>query len=76
MARQGSTGLYSIHSRLLRIDLVIVWKSFHSVVNLGLESLFEMARYVGTRCHRFKLAIPVCRSEFTRIYFVVQVISV
>ena len=70
------TGLYSIHGRLLRIDLVIVWKSFHSDVDLGLESLFEVARDVDTRVHRFKLTIPVCRSEVSRRSFVVQVVYV
>ena len=64
--RLRSTGLFPIHGRLLRIDLVMVWKSFHSDVDLGLESLFEVARDVGTRGHRFKLAIPVCRSEVRR----------
>ena len=44
--------LVSTHSRLLTIDLVIVWKNVHSDVDLGLESLFEVARDVGTRGHR------------------------
>ena len=74
--RLRSTGLFSIHGRLLRIDLVMVWKSFHSDVDLGLESLFEVARDVGTRGHRFKLAIPVCRSEVRRRSFTVRVVSV
>ena len=64
--RLRSTGLYSIHGRLLRIDLVMVCKSFHSDVDLGSESLFEVARVVGTRSHRFRLAIPVYRSEVRR----------
>ena len=59
--RLCSTGLVSIHGRLLRIDLVMVCKSFHSDVDLGFESLFEVGRYVGTRGHRFKLSITVYR---------------
>ena len=58
--RVRSTGLFFIHGRLLRIGLVMVWKSFHSDIDLGLKSLVEVARDVGTRGHRFKLAIPVC----------------
>ena len=54
----------------------MVWKSFHSDVDLGLESLFEVARDVGTRGHRFKLAIPVCRSEVRKRSFTVRVVSV
>ena len=74
--RLRSTGLYCTHGRWLRIDLVMVWKSFHLDVDLGLESLFEVAGDVGTRGHRFKLAIPVCRSEVRKRSFVVRVVSV
>ena len=74
--RLCSTGLYSIHGRLFRIDLVMAWKSFHSVVGMGLESLFELAHDVTTRGHRFKLAIPVCRSEIRRRSFVVRTVPV
>ena len=55
---------------------MMVWKSFHSYVDLGLESLFEVPRDVGTRGHRFKLPISVCRSEVRRRSFVVRVVSV
>ena len=51
-------------------------ESFHSDIDLGSESLFEVARDVGTRGHRFKLTIPVCRSEVSRRFFVVQVVYV
>ena len=74
--RLRSTGLYSIHGRLLRIDLVMAWKSFHADVDLGLKSLFEVARDVGTRGHRFEISIPVCRSGVRRRSFVVRVVSV
>ena len=51
-----STVLYYIHGRLLRIDLVMVWKSFHSDVDLRMQLLFDVVRDVGTRGHRFELA--------------------
>ena len=35
---------------------MMVWKSFHSDFDLGLESLFEVTRDVGTRGHRFRLS--------------------
>ena len=47
MWRPHSTGLYSIHRRSLITDLVMVCKSFHSEVDLGLESLFEVAHAGG-----------------------------
>ena len=54
------TGLYFFYGRLLRIDLVLFWKSFLSDVDLCLNSLFEVPRDVDTRGHRFQLDIPVC----------------
>ena len=74
--RLCSTGLYSIHGRLLKIDLVMVWKAFHPGFDLGLESLFEVACDVGTKGHKFILAIPVCLSEVRRRSFLVKVVSV
>ena len=74
--RLCSTGLYSIHGRLHRIDLVMAWNNFHSDVEIGLESLFEVTRDVGTRVHRFKLTIPVCRSKDRSRSFVARVVSV
>ena len=59
--RLHSTSLYYIHRRIHRIELVMVRKSFHSKVDLGLDSLFEVAHNVGTRVRKFKLFIPVCR---------------
>ena len=72
MDRLRSTGLFSIHAKLLRIDLVMVWKSIHSDVYLSLDSLFEVARDVGTRGHRFKLAMSLCRSKVRRRSFAVR----
>ena len=38
--------------------------------------MFEVARDVGTRGHRFKQAIPVCQSEVRRRSFIVRFVSV
>ena len=69
-------GLFSIRGRLLRLDLIKVWKCFNSELDLGLCDLFEMARNPSTRGHRLKLAIPVCRTELRRRTFGVRCVSV
>ena len=69
-------GLFSIRGRLLRLDLIKVWKCFNSEVDLGLCGLFERARNSSTRGHRFKLAIPVCRTELRRRSFGVRCVRV
>ena len=73
-SRLRSLGLFSIKGRLLRIDLIKVWKCFHMEVDLGLLGIFELARDVGTRGHTYKLSIPVCRSELGRRTFGVRVV--
>ena len=72
VTRLKSIGLYSIQGRLLRRDMIMIWKSFNPVVDVGISDMFEMARNVGTRGHLFKLSIPVCRSEVLRRSFVVR----
>ena len=69
-------GLYSIVGRLLRIDLIKIWKAFNAEVDVGLSEVFERARYERTRGHRFKLVVPACRSELRRRMFSVRCVSV
>ena len=73
--RLHALGLFSVKGRLLRIDLVKVWKCFHSEVEVGLGDLFERARSERTRGHRYKLSIPVCRSEMRRRGFGVRCVE-
>ena len=72
VARLKAIGLYSVQGRLLRTDIIKIWKSFRSEIDVGLSDLFEMARNVGTRGHSLKLSIPVCRSEVLRRSFAVR----
>ena len=69
-------GLFSIKGRFLRLDLVKIWKSFHSEVDVGLLDLFEHAGGGVTRGHRFKLSIPVCRSEIWRRMFGIRCVTI
>ena len=67
--------LYSVYGRLLRADLVKIWK----ILNLdSLESLTELFTLSGetrTRGHRFKLVVPACRTEVLRRSFSVRRIA-
>ena len=64
--RLKEVGMFSIAGRLLRADLIKVWKSFNSEIDVGLSNLFERARYIGTRGHSYKLSVPRCRSDVRR----------
>ena len=70
--RLKAIGLYSVQGRLLRSDLIKIWKSFNSEIDVGLSELFEMAANVGTRGHYLKMSIPICRSEVLRRSFAVR----
>ena len=67
--------LFSVCGRLLRADLIKVFKIFHSGVDLGLRSMFEMQSHESTRGHRFKLSVPRCRGELRRRFFSVRVVT-
>ena len=72
-ARLRSLELFSIKGRLLRADLIKVWKIFHPEVDVGLMSIFEREFHGATRGHRMKVSIPVCRSELRRRFFSIRV---
>ena len=68
--------LYSVQGRLLRADLVKVWKAFNSELDVGLSEIFERRLHAATRGHRYKLSVPRCRTELRRRFFSVRVVSV
>ena len=65
-SRLRTLNLYSISGRLLRSDLVKVWKAFHPVVDVDMRDLFELRYDDRTRGHSFKLSIPRCNTELKR----------
>ena len=75
VSRLKKIGLYSIKGRLLRIDLIQIWKSFQCDIDVGLSALFEYSRCTTTRGHAYKLSIPMCRKEVRRQSFAVRHVS-
>jgi len=67
--------LYSIQGRLLRTDLIKIWKIFHSELDLGLSEIFDRRSHGSTRGHRYKLAIPRMRTEVRRKFFNVRCVK-
>ena len=61
--------LYSVRGRMLRMEIVKIWKCFHAETELGLVNILERAQYTGTRGHQFKLAVPVSHTEVGRRRF-------
>ena len=65
-ARLRELGLYSVRGRLLRADLIKMWKVFHTGSGTGVLSLFRLSTNERTRGHSFKLEVPRCNSEVFR----------
>ena len=71
-SRLRELNLHSIYGRLLRGDLIKMWKVFHSHMSADLSGLFHLVSDSRTRGHAYKLAIPVCRTELLRRSFGVR----
>ena len=74
--RLRETGLYSIAGRLLRLDLIKIWKILKLESNPDLASLFELSGYGATRGHRLKLNVPICHTEVFRRTLAVRRVTV
>ena len=74
--RLKRVGLYSIAGRMLRADIVKVWKVPRGFCCEGLRELFDFRVHGATRGHEYKLAVPRCRTELKRRFFSSRVVGV
>ena len=70
--RLRALSLFSVYGRLLRKDLIKIWKLMHSEEDLGIVELFDLGVNPRVRGHRFRLRVPICRSELRRKSFAVR----
>ena len=73
--RLSTLKLYSIKGRLLRADLIMVYKILHGLCP-HLEHLFIRNINAGTRGHSYMLAIPRWDTEVRARFFSIRVLSV
>ena len=66
--------MYSFQGRLLRYDLIYVWKIFHGHCAISPEELFILRESSRTRGHLYKIHVPISNLEVRRRYFSVRVI--
>ena len=74
--RLRRVGLYSVAGRMLRADIVKVWKVLRGVCCERLRELFDFRVHGATRGHEYKLAVPRCRTELKRRFFSSRVVGV
>ena len=65
-ARLRELGLYSVAGRLLRADLIKIWKLLKLGSHEELLQLFRASRVGSIRGHTLRLNMPVCRTEVMR----------
>ena len=68
--------LFSFQGRLLRTDLIMVWKIFHDKCALHPDHLFTVDNFSRTRGHQFKLFVPRVNLEVRKRFFSVRVVSI
>ena len=71
-SRLKDMNLFSIYGRMMRSDMVKIWKAFNSDTDVGLANLLEQISHSSTRGHGFKLSVPRCRSEIRRRFWNVR----
>ena len=76
VTRLKENGLYSVKGRLLRTDLIQIWKAFHSDIYVGLSDIFEYARNIRTRGHAYTHSILLCRKDVIERSFAVRCVSI
>ncbi|MEL7427573.1 MAG: reverse transcriptase family protein [Bacteroidota bacterium] len=74
--RLNRLNLFSIQGRLLRSDLIKIWKAFWSGIDTGLMEMFERQFHRSTRGHSCKLSLPVCHSDTLRRFLTVRSVEV
>ena len=71
--RLHSLSMYSMYGRLIRADLILVWKVLHG--NLPyLEHLFLLSEEVRTRGHPLKLFVPRVLTDIRARFFSVRIL--
>ena len=67
--------LFSMKGRLLRADLILVWKIINKECAIPSEQLFTFSHVRNTRGHPLKLYLPRTRLEIRHRFFAIRVIN-
>ena len=67
--------LFSFQGRMLRADLILVWKIFHGYSAIEPSDIFVPPQLDRTRGHPFKIAVQRCRLNVRKRFFSVRVVQ-
>ena len=68
--------LFSVQGRLLRADLILVWKILNGYCAINPNDIFSFSVARGTRGHPLKLFLPRSRLEVRHRFFSIRVINI
>ena len=68
--------LFSVQGRLLRYDLIQVWKIISGNSCIPIQTMFEINTYTATRGHPYKLRVKRCRTEIRQKFFSQRTVEV
>ena len=74
--RLRALGLFSISGRLLRADLIKLWRVMRGDLVGELLELVSVAPDSRARGHRYKLLVPACQSEMRRRFFGIRCVTI
>ena len=66
--------LFSVQGRLLRADLILLWKIFNNKCAISADQLFQPATVRETRGHQLKIFLPHSRLEIRRRFFSIRTV--
>ena len=67
--------LFSVEGRLLRFDLIYMWKIFNGKSSIKIEDMFQLSPHTALRGHQFKVFTPRSRLDVRQRFFSVRTIS-
>ena len=67
--------LFSFQGRMLRADLILVWKIFHGYSAIEPSDIFVPPQLDTTRGHPFKIAVQRCRLDVRKSFLSVRVVQ-
>ena len=73
--RLARLNLYSFQGRLLRADMILVWKIFNGKCGIKPDDLFILAGNSLTRGHPLKIFVPRCNLDVRLRFFSHRVIN-
>ena len=74
--RLAKLNLQSLEQRRLLADLKMCYNIVHGLTCLNFDDFFVFSQYLSTRGHRFKLIVPISRSNIRKYFFASRVVPI